>query len=344
MAEKQNFYDLLGVKRDASEKELRAAYRKLARRYHPDVNPGDKTAEAKFKEINAAYEVLSDPEKRKKYDKYGERWELADQIEEQRRQRASAGDWFRTAQGARRGGAGTGSTGGFRMPNIDLGGDLGDIFGNVFRSRPTTRKGEDLEYPLEVTLEQAYSGTTRTLTIESNEPCPGCHGTGLAGDAICQVCDGAGTLGKPRRLEVKIPAGVKTGSRVRIAGEGQPGIGGGPKGDLYLKISVLPNDHFERKGDDLFEEVPVPLYDAVLGGEVAVPTMTGRVMLKVPAGSQNGASIRLSGKGMPKLGASGHGDLYVKLKVVLPAPLNERERELFQELRRLREPQAAAAH
>jgi DnaJ-class molecular chaperone len=341
MAE-QNYYDLLSVKRDATDKEIRTAYRKLARKYHPDVNPGDKAAEAKFKQINAAHEVLSDPEKRKKYDKYGDRWEFADQIEKQREQ-ASAGDWFRTAQQGRRGG----STGGFRMPDFDAGGtDFGDLFGNIFRrggGKPVTRRGEDLEHPIEVTLEEAFHGTTRTLNIQMQEPCVGCNGTGLAGEAICQVCDGAGTVSKPRKLEVKIPAGVKSGSRVRIAGEGQPGQGGGAKGDLFLRITVLPNDRFERKGDDLYEDVSVPLYDAILGGEVAVQTMTGRVMLKVPAGTQNAKTIRLSGKGMPKLNSAGHGDLYARVRVVLPAQLSERERKLFEELRALRQPQEAHA-
>jgi DnaJ-class molecular chaperone len=342
----QNHYELLGVKRDASDKEIRTAYRKLARKYHPDVNPGDKTAEAKFKQINAAYEVLSDADKRKKYDKYGDRWELADQLEEQQRQQANAGEWFRTAQQGRRSGAGTttGGGGGFKMPDLDLnGGDFGELFGNIFRrgSKPATRKGEDLEHPIEVTLEEAYHGTTRTLSIQTTEPCVGCNGTGLAGDAICQVCDGTGGITKPRKLEVKIPAGVKTGSRVRIAGEGQPGSGGAPKGDLFLKVTVQPGERFERQGDDLYEDVNVPLYDTLLGGEVAVQTMTGRVLLKVPAGTQNGKSIRLSGKGMPKLGGGGHGDLYARVRVQLPANLSARERELFEQLRELRQPQAA---
>ena len=333
-----NYYDILGVKRDATEKEIRAAYRKLARKFHPDVNPGDKTAEAKFKEINAANEVLSDAEKRRKYDKFGDKWEYSDQIEEQQRQQASAGQWFRTA------GRGTRTGGGFGGVETDLG-DLGDIFGNVFRgrSKPVARKGENLEHPLDVSLEEAYRGTTRTLTIQNNEPCVGCKGTGLAGEAICRVCDGAGYVTRPRKLEVKIPAGVKIGSRVRIAGEGQPGTSGGSKGDLYLLINVLSSERFERKGDDLYEDVDVPLYDALLGGEAPVLTMTGRVMLKIPAGSQNGKTIRLSGKGMPRLGGSGQGDLYARIRVMLPDHLSQPERELFDQLRALRQPEAAHA-
>ena len=333
-----NYYDILGVKRDATEKEIRAAYRKLARKFHPDVNPGDKTAEAKFKEINAANEVLSDADKRRKYDKFGDKWEYSDQIEEQQRQQASAGQWFRTA------GRGTRTGGGFGGVETDLG-DLGDIFGNVFRgrSKPVARKGENLEHPLDVSLEEAYRGTTRTLTIQNNEPCVGCKGTGLAGEAICRVCDGAGYVTRPRKLEVKIPAGVKIGSRVRIAGEGQPGTSGGSKGDLYLLINVLSSERFERKGDDLYEDVDVPLYDALLGGEAPVLTMTGRVMLKIPAGSQNGKTIRLTGKGMPRLGGSGQGDLYARIRVMLPDHLSQPERELFDQLRALRQPEAAHA-
>jgi DnaJ-class molecular chaperone len=194
---------------------------------------------------------------------------------------------------------------------------------------------------MEVSLEEAYAGTTRVLNVQMSEPCVGCNGTGMAGDAICQVCDGTGAISKPRRLEVKIPAGVKTGSRVRIAGEGQPGAGGAAKGDLYLKITVLPNDRFERKGDDLYEDVSVDLFDALLGGEAEVATMTGRVMLKIPEGTQNGKTIRLAGKGMPKLGGSGNGDLYARVRVVLPDNLSAREKELVEQLRGLRRPEAA---
>jgi molecular chaperone DnaJ len=339
----KNYYEILSVKRDASEKEIRTAYRKLARKHHPDVNPGDKASEAKFKEINAANDVLSDAAKRSKYDKYGDNWEHADQIEEQQRNAgAGSGQWFRTAQQGR---AGSTRQGGFRTQETDFGGaDFGDILGNLFKrgGKPAARRGDNLEHPLEVTLEEAFHGAMRTLTVQNNEPCIGCSGTGLAGEAICQVCDGAGYTVKPRRLEVKIPAGVKTGSKVRIAGEGQPGAGGGGKGDLFLVITVLPSPRFERKGDDLFEEVDVPLYDAILGGEVPVQTMTGRVLLKVPSGTQNGKKIRLTGKGMPRLGGAGHGDLYAELRVQLPSQLAPNETELFEQLRALRQPEPAS--
>jgi molecular chaperone DnaJ len=342
--EYHDYYKTLGVSKTATKDEIKKSYKKLARKYHPDVNPGDKSAEATFKEINAAYEVLSDADKRRKYDKYGDKWEYADQIEEAQKQ-GSAGQWYRTAgQGSR---ARTTSKGGFGMPDLEFDGDLGDLFGgigNVFRPRKAApRRGENLEHPIDVSLEEAYHGTRRTLNVQAPDPCVGCNGTGLAGNAICQVCEGTGTVAKPRKLEVKIPAGVKIGSRVRIAGEGHPGQAGGAKGDLFLSVNVLPNDRFERQGDDLYEDAAVPLYDALLGGEVAVPTMTGRVMLKVPAGTQNGTQIRLSGKGMPRLGGSGHGDLYVRVRVMLPSALNAEERELVEQLRGLRQPEPVQA-
>ena len=331
----KDLYEILGVKRGASEKEIRSAYRKLARKYHPDLNPGDKAAEERFKEINNAHEVLSDPEKRKKYDKYGDKWEYADQIEQMQRQQ-SAGDFFRRSQQGH-------STGG----NFDFetDGDLGDIFGNLFRQRPrrqpARRKGEDIDYPLEATLEEAANGTTRTLQMQVPETCKACGGTGQIAGATCHVCQGLGSTIELKRIEVKIPAGVQEGSRVRIAGKGQPGINGGPNGDLYLIISLRPHDRFERRGDDLYEDVAVPLTDAVLGGEVEVPTMRGRVMLSIPPTTQNGRTFRLAGLGMPHLNGNGKGDLYAKVRVVLPTRLGEREKKLFEELRGLEKAGAA---
>jgi DnaJ-class molecular chaperone len=321
----KDLYEVLGIKRDASEKDIRSAYRRLARKYHPDVNPGDKTAEAKFKEINSAHEVLSDPEKRKKYDKYGDQWEHADQIEEMQRQQ-SAGDYFRRTQ------RGSGDAG-FDFDSEDL----GDMFGNIFRQRPrrqpAKRKGEDIDYGVELTLEEAARGTTRMLSMQVPETCKVCGGTGQVAGATCHVCQGLGSTIETKRIEVKIPSGVQEGSRVRIAGKGQPGSNGGTNGDLYLVVAIRSHERFERKGDDLYEEVPVPLLDAVLGGEVEVPTLTGRVMLNLPAETQNGRSFRLAGLGMPHLNGSGNGDLYAKARVVLPLRLSAREKELFEELR-----------
>jgi DnaJ-class molecular chaperone len=333
----KDLYDVLGVKRSASEKDLRSAFRKLARKYHPDVNPGDKEAEARFKEINNAYEVLSDTEKRKKYDKYGDKWEYADQIEEMQRQ-GSAGDFFRRA-GQK---AGT-ATGGGAPFDFDIG-DLGDLFGS-FRGRrrePAKRKGEDIDYAMEISLEEAAHGTTRTLQMQVPETCKVCQGTGQVAGAVCSNCQGLGSTIELRRIEVKIPAGVQDGSRVRIAGKGQPGIGGGPNGDLYLVIALRPHERFERKGDDLHEEVSVPLMDALLGGEVEVPTLTGRVMLNIPAQTQNGRIFRLAGLGLPRKGGSGRGDLYARVRVLLPTSLSSREKELFEELRTLQKEKATA--
>lgn len=323
----RNFYEVLGVSSTASDKEIRSAYRKLARKYHPDVTPNDRAAEARFKEVTAAYEVLSEADKRRKYDKYGDRWEYADQIEEaQRRQGGTA-----------RGNGATFEAGSF--------GDFGSIFENLFRrerggarGQPTNRRGQDVETPVEVSLEEAFRGTARTVRLQSPEPCPTCGGSGEVAGATCHTCGGLGQVNRDRRLEVKVPAGVKTGSRVRIAGEGRPGFGGGASGDLYLVVTVQPHLRFERKGDDLSVDVNVPYLDAILGGEVEVPTIDGRVALRVPELTQNGRQIRLSGKGMPVLGGSTRGDLYARIRVQLPEHIGEEERKLLQLLRTIGSP------
>lgn len=296
----KDLYEVLGVPRTASDKEIRAAYRKLARQHHPDVNPNDKASEARFKEITSAYEVLGEPENRKKYDKYGDQWQHADQIEEMRRQQGG-----RTWSSAGPGGAS------YHFESAGDG-DFGSIFENLFRRersggpRPSSpRRGQDIDAPVEITLEEAFSGTTRTVSI-----------------------------GGDRRLEVKVPAGVKTGSRVRVAGEGAPGANGGSAGDLFLVITVRTHPKFERKGDDLYVDVDVPVYDAVLGGEVEVPTVDGRVLLRVKELTQNGTQIRLAGKGMPVLGKPGtRGDLYARVRVKIPSNLTPEQRELFEQLR-----------
>jgi molecular chaperone DnaJ len=316
----RNYYDTLGVPRSAGDKDIRKAYRRLARQHHPDVNPGDKSAEARFKEINAAYEVLSDTEKRRKYDRYGDQWQYADQIEQAQRQSAGRRSF--------------GRGGSFDPGDVNLGGDLGDLFQGIFRGfgrRPARQRGRDVQQPVEVTLEEAYHGTARVLQMEREEPCATCGGQGQVAGAICHVCRGAGATAKPRRLEVKIPPGVRDGSRVRVASEG--GVGPAGAGDLFLVVSVRPHERFERRGDDLYTDVDIPLTDAVLGGEVQVPTMTSRVMLKVPPLTQNGRSIRLSGLGMPRLGGNGKGALYARVKVALPQELSPEQRELFEKLR-----------
>ncbi len=318
-----DFYEILGVKRGASDKEVRSAYRKLARKHHPDVNPGDKAAEAKFKEITNAYEVLSDVEKRRKYDKYGDRWEFADQIEEAQRQRG----------GTRFAGNGGGSQ------QFDVGdlGDLGGVFSQFFGRggggvRTMSRRGADIQQPVEITLEEAYHGTSRTIEMLAQEPCATCGGSGEIAGATCHTCGGHGQVQRPRRIEVKIPAGVGSGSKVRIAKEGQPGMGGAAKGDLLLVTTVRPHPQFERKGDDLVTEIEVPLTTAVLGGEAEVPTVAAKVMLKIPPLTQNGRVFKLGGLGMPRLNKEGKGDLHARVRVKLPESLDDKQKALFEEL------------
>ena len=321
--EYKDYYRILGVSRNADEKEIRKTYRKLARQYHPDVNPGDEAAESRFKEINEAYEVLGDKDKRRKYDQLGSSWQQWQQ---------TGGDprgfnWnqWRTESGQ------AGRTGGGQSPNPSsfediLGGRLGGfsdffeaIFGGVAGARgqdpfrdqgrvSAAEGGQDVEYPLEITLEESYH----------------------SGERIMQA-DG-------RRLQVKIPAGVRTGSKVRIAGEGGRSVQDGPKGDLYLKIQVRPHPTFERKRNDLYTEVPLDLYTALLGGDVHVPTLDGRVALNIPPETQSGRTFRLQGLGMPNLRSPDRkGNLYVKVRVTLPEQLSEEEESLFRELARLRQ-------
>jgi len=295
----RDYYNILGVNRDASEREIKQAYRRLARRYHPDVNPSDKSAEAKFKEINEAYEVLSDKENRQKYDQFGDQWQYAEQFAKAGRQRTPFWDFSQ----------GNGGT------TFHFGeGDLGSVFDDLLqgfgtrtaRQRVRPRRGQDIEHPVEISLEEAYHGTNRIVSLEGSE-----------------------------RLEVKIPSGAKDGSRVRIAGKGMTGYGGA-KGNLYLIVSVKPHPLFERRGDNLHVEVAVPLTVAVLGGEVQVPTPKGKLALKIPPETQNGQAFRLAGQGMPHLGNSSHGALLARVKVVLPTNLSPQEKELFKQLSQLR--------
>ncbi len=321
----KDYYNILGVNRSASEREIKQAYRRLARKYHPDVNPGDKSAEEKFKQINEAYEVLSDKENRQKYDQFGDQWQYADQFAKAGRGQTPFWDFSQT------GGAQS-----FRFEEGDLSSLFGDLFGGEFRSRRVRpRRGQDIEHPVEVTLEEAYNGATRLINLEANEPCSGCQGTGGIQNLPCSVCRGTGVVSRIKRIEVKIPPGVKNGSRVRIAGKGGEGYGGA-RGDLYLKVSVKPHRLFERKDDDLYVEVAVPLMVALLGGEVQVPTLKGKIALKVPPETQNGRTFRLTKQGMPHLGNSSRGDLLAKVKVVLPTNLSQKERELLGQLKELR--------
>ena len=321
----KDYYSILGVNRDASEREIKQAYRRLARRYHPDVNPGDNSAEAKFKEINEAYEVLSDKEKRQRYDQFGDQWQYADQFAQARQQTPF---WdFSQAGGTQR----------FHFEETDLGSLFVDLFGGGTRTRRVRpRRGQDIEHPVEVTLEEAYQGTKRTIALQTKEPCSSCNGTGQIQNLPCSVCRGSGVVSSVKRLEVKIPPGVKDGSRVRVPGKGGPGYASGTSGDLYLVISVKPHPLFERRGDDLHVEVAVPLMVAVLGGEVQVPTPKGKLALKIPPETQNGRAFRLARQGMSHLDNSSHGDLLARVKVILPTNLSPQEKELFKQLSQLR--------
>ncbi len=322
--EYKDYYKILGVDRNADEKEIKKAYRRLARQYHPDMNPGDKAAEARFKEINEAHEVLSDPEKRRKYDELGQNY--------QRWQQAGGPgggfNWSEYFAGAGGRGTGAGGPGGVRVEYGNVN-DLNDLFGSeqgfsdffqaIFGGmggasagrrtagrRAPTAPPQDYEHEIEVTLEEAFRGGQRVLDIDG------------------------------RRLEVKIPAGVKTGSRIRVAGEGPAAAPGGARGDIYLVVKVLTDPNFERRGDDLYIEIPVDLFTALLGGEARVPTLGGTVALKINKGIQSGRTIRLVGQGMPRLKSSERGDLYAKVRVMLPEKLTEREEELVREWAQLR--------
>lgn len=294
--EYQDYYKILGVSRDASESEIKKAYRRLARQYHPDINPGNKEAEARFKQINEAYDVLSDKAKREKYDRFG-------------------ADWQRYQQAGGAGGFDWGSFGGSAGS-----GDFADFFESLFGGGARTSRrggvamdGQDIDHETEITLEEAFTGTQRVLQLQ-------------------------GADGTPRTISVKIPPGVTTGSRVRVAGEGGPGIGGGRRGDLYLNIKVAPHSRFERRGNDLYLKHPVDMFTLLLGGEVRLPVMGGKtVTLKVPANTQNGKTFRIAGQGMPHLrNADTRGDLYVVLEAQLPTNLSPRERDLVEQLRELR--------
>jgi DnaJ-class molecular chaperone len=316
---RRDYYAVLGVPRTATDKDIKTAYRKLARKHHPDVNPGDDKAEGLFKEIGEAYSVLSDADKRKKYDRWGHDWEKIDQAQ-------AAGANFRTGRpGTSRTYTWTSADGGtppggtnFNFESEDLGGLFEQLFGRAAggrqRVRTAPRKGTDIEQPVEITLEEAFNGTQRTYTLTDTQ------------------------TGEARTVEVKIPAGAHDGLRVRVAGKGEQGQSGGQSGDLYLVVSIKASTQFEREGDDLRVKVPTPLYTAILGGEVMVPTPKGsNLALKVAPETPNGQRIRLAGQGMPHLNASGRGDLFAEINVQLPRNLSEREKDLFAELARARE-------
>jgi len=304
-----NYYDVLGVANSASTKEIRSAYRKLARRFHPDINPNNQAAAARFKEIQIAYDVLGNDEKKKKYDIYGDRWNEAEQQSQQ-------------YSGFNRGDFG------------DIGSIFEGFFGGERNTRRTPQRGDNIDVTAEITLEEAASGTTRTVSLNSRFPCETCSGQGYVTANICPSCQGKGLIERPKRLEVKIPPGVETGSRIRIQGEGSPGYENGPTGDLFLNINVQPHKTFERAGNNLVTEISISFLDAILGGEIEAPTINGRVRVTVPELTQGDQKIRLRGKGMPALNTDNQtGDLFVKIKIDLPKQIDANQRQLFEQLR-----------
>ena len=352
----EDYYTVLGVSRDASTDDIKKAFRKQALKYHPDRNPGDKAAEEKFKEIAAAYEVLSDPEKKRIYDQVGH---------EAYTQHGTAG-----------GGPGSGFAG---MDLNDIlsqvfggAGGFGDFFGGGFGGggRTRARRGQDLLYRLEITFEDSMFGVTKEIQIPKRERCTTCGGTGCAPgtstrtcsrckgrgqvsisqgifnmvqtcptcggsgkviDKPCADCHGSGEVQKRKTLQVRIPSGIDNEQRIRLSGEGEPGTNGGPYGDLYVEVTIKQHPIFERNGFDLYCEVPIPFTTALIGGSVDVPTISGKKELTVPAGTQPGVSIRMRGMGVPVEGR-GRGDLYVKIIVEIPTGLNGSQQKLIGEL------------
>ena len=350
---RQDFYKTLGVARGASLDDIRKSYRKLARKYHPDVNPGDRTAEERFKKISEAYEVLSDPKKREVYDAYG-----------------TYSENFRPRPGDGRG---------FDFSGFDfseLGGSgFSDFFSRMFQGgpEPPRPQGRDLEYQISMSFDDALNGLRTQIAYDRMEACRSCRGSGQASaeragscplcrgtgklaqmrgparvmtdchrcggtgriNRQCPSCSGHGRISTPTRLEVRIPAGVQNGSRIRFAGKGEAGLGGAPPGDLYVVAKVTSHPFFERKGDNIYCKVPVTVTEAALGAKIQVPTIDGRSLLKIPPGTQGGQKFRLRGKGAPSLRAARRGDQFVEVRVVVPRIADERSKELLRELAQL---------
>lgn len=338
----KNYYDILGVEKTAAEKDIKSAYRKLARKWHPDANPTNAPqAEEKFKEIQEAYEVLGDADKRKKYDVLGNDWQRAAQEAEQQRtyRQAQQDASFNFNNFNASGGAPGNGASGFS--------DFFDMFFSGIGRRPTAgptsfgERGQDLETSIDLTLAEAYEGGKKSVSLQLEDRCPRCAGTGTDRKGICPQCHGTGRVLETKRFDVTIPKGVREGQRIRLTGQGGSGTTGGPNGDLFLIVKFNDDKRYERKGDDLYVDLPVSIYDLILGGDVAVPTMTGEVTMTIPAGTQNNKMLRLSGKGMPKLKNAGFGDEYVRLVGLLPTELTEKESKLFRELAGLRNAKAA---
>jgi DnaJ-class molecular chaperone len=332
----KDYYAILGVPKDAAAKDIKSAYRKLARKWHPDANPDNaKAAEEKFKDIQEAYEVLGDSEKRSKYDVLGSDWQRAAQNAASQRAGANAGPGAGFGAGANFGEA-SGFSDFFDMFFQNMGGRRtpgGPAPG--FRSQ-SRQRGEDLETTLDLTLSEAYAGGSKSVALQIEDVCPRCGGSGTLNNRVCTECGGRGRVVQTKRFDVTIPKGVREGQRIRLTGQGAAGPNNGPRGDLYL-IAHFPDDQrWERRGDDLYIDLPVSIYDLVLGGSVTVPTMSGEVSMTVPAGTPSNKFMRLGGKGMPKLKSDAYGDEYVRLIGTVPTNLSEKETKLFKELAALR--------
>ena len=360
MAEKRDYYEVLGIGKNATDAEIKSAYRKLAKKYHPDLNPGDKTAEEKFKEVNEANDVLSDPEKRKRYDQFG-----------------FAG--VDPNYGAGQGGYGGGFGGGFGgAGGVDLGDIFGDLFGGGFggfggssRANPNApRKGHDIQASVILTFEEAAHGCTKKVTLnrqqtcpdcngsgcepgsspetctqcngrgyvvtqqrtpfgvmQSQQPCPHCGGRGTIIKNPCKTCRGTGKTSARKTLEVKIPAGIDDDQNIALRGQGDAGTNGGPAGDVIVHVTVKTDNVFERDGYDVYVRVPITYSQAVLGAEIEVPTVDGKVAQKIPEGTQSGTKFRLRGQGIQYLNGRGRGDQYVIVDVEIPKKLNRTQRE-----------------
>ena len=326
----KDYYRILGVDRSADDKAIKSAYRKLARKYHPDVAKG-KDAGERFREITEAYEVLSDPEKRRRYDTLGPDWQRqaqpgpAGQPGGMHVEYGDLGDFsefFRTIFG-------DAAPRGRRAPGFGRGGfeDLSGGFGG-------SPRGDDVQANVTITLEEAYSGTRKTFEFEMEEPCPTCRGAGNVGGKPCATCRGSGWQRARRDVDVKIPDGVRSGQRVRVAGEGGGGLQ--HRGDLYLAVTVAPHRDFERKGDDIMLALPITAPEAALGATLEVPTLRGKVSMKVPPATSSGRTFRLPGYGMPRVKGGGAGDQLVTVRIVMPSDLKPDEKELYERLKTLR--------
>lgn len=338
----KDYYDILGVKKDASQDEIKRSYRRLARKYHPDLNPGDKTAEQKFKEINEAYEVLGDPKKRADYDRFGK-------------------TPFEAGQGFE----------GFRPYGFDFDFAGTDIFSDLFGTRRTEEmplRGPDLLTSLEIPLEEAYKGVTKPITLRREIPCSICNATGAEASQTCSNCKGAGTVQQGRgffrlsqtcpackgrgriitkackpcsgsgrtviteTVKVKIPPGADTGSRLRLQGMGGAGVKGGPSGNLYIEITVRPHPVFKRDGNDIYVDVPVTVGEAVLGGKINVPTLDGSAAMTLPPGTDSGKKFKLRGKGIPNTKTGIKGDEFVVIKIVVPRHVSEKAKNALRDI------------